>query len=131
MDAFRYRRRTPDLAKNAIVDPLVVFIPKVRFGHQKTSLNGFVQFTGKPETGISIFFKYFRPFPSFQGDTIRPAETGRYESYTIAHLPTSILFPLRVNSKSAATTHQMSLNTHLICKMHAQNSIFMEYRFIS
>ena len=76
MYAFRYSRRTPDLAKNTIVDPLIVLVFKMRLGHQVTPVGGFVQFTGKPETTVTAGFKNIRPFARLQGDTVGAGETG-------------------------------------------------------
>ena len=108
MYTFGYRRRAPGLPKYPAVDPLIVFIFEVCLGHQAASSSGFIQFTGKPETGVSTFLQYFRPLTSLQRYTVRSTEPRRYKPYAIAHLCTLILFPHRLNPSFTAGTFHFS-----------------------
>ena len=80
MNAFRCMAASLSSSENLVVDPLILFVLKVGLWFQITVVSIALQFTCKPETGVSILRQDVCPFTRFQTDAVGAGKTCRYES---------------------------------------------------
>ena len=73
---FSNRRFPSRAAENPIVYPLVLLVLEMGLRDQETPIGVPIQFSGKPETGVTAVFKNFSPFTGFKGDAVDAGKTG-------------------------------------------------------